>query len=215
MKLATVGLLGLALPALFGIELPKNLGYAGVGLFVGVESMGVPVPGETALLVGSLAAANGRLDIALVIAVAAVAAIVGDNIGYVIGRVGGRRLLEREGRFLERRKRLLAIGDSFFERHGAKAVFLGRWVGVLRITAAWMAGANRMKFRLFFFYNALGGILWAICFGLLAFYFGKTAEKALKDFGVVAGIALAVLVVGAFVLIKRRERRAVHEHEHS
>jgi membrane protein DedA with SNARE-associated domain len=212
-KLAVIGLLGAALPAVFGIELPKNLGYAAVGILVGIESMGVPAPGESALILAGIAAAGGRLDIVLVIVVAAAAAIVGDNIGYAIGRVGGRRLLERKGFLYERRMRLLALGDKFFERHGPKAVFLGRWIALLRITAAWMAGANRMEFRKFFLYNALGGIGWATCFGLLAYWLGEAAEKALKDFGVFAAIALGVVVVAGFVWIKRRERRAVHEHE--
>jgi membrane protein DedA with SNARE-associated domain len=149
----------------------------------------------------------------LVIIVAAAAAIVGDNIGYAIGRVGGRRLLERGGFLYERRMRLLALGDAFFARHGPKAVFLGRWIALLRITAAWMAGANRMEFRKFFLYNALGGIGWATCFGLLAYWLGEAGEKALKDFGVFAAVGLGVVAIGAFVWIKRRERRAVHESE--
>lgn len=213
MRLAILGLAGAALPAVFGIELPKNLGYAAVGVLVGIESMGVPAPGESALILAGIAAASGRLDIVNVILIAAAAAIVGDNIGYVIGRVGGRRLLERKGFLYERRIRLLALGDHFFERHGPKAVFLGRWIALLRITAAWMAGANRMEFRKFFVYNALGGITWAACFGLLAYWLGEAAEKALKQFGIFAAVALGLVVLGAFVWIKRRERRAVHGHE--
>lgn len=214
MRFAVLGVLGAVLPAVFGIELPKNLGYAAVGVLVGIESMGVPAPGESALILAGIAAASGRLDILLVILVAAAAAIVGDNIGYAIGRAGGRRLLERKGFLYERRIRLLKIGDRFFDRHGPKAVFLGRWVALLRITAAWMAGANRMEFRKFFVYNALGGISWAACFGLLAYWLGAAGEKALKDFGIFAAIGLGVVVVGAFVWVKRRERRAVHGHEH-
>lgn len=210
MRLALLGLLGAAAPAVLGIELPKNLGYAAVGLLVGIESMGVPAPGESALILAGIAAASGRLDILVVILVAAGAAIVGDNIGYTIGRVGGRKLLERPGFLYERRMRLLKLGDGFFARHGAKAVFLGRWVALLRITAAWMAGANRMEFRRFFFYNALGGITWAAFFGLLAYWLGAAGEKALKDFGVVAAVALGALALGAFLWVKRRERRSMH-----
>jgi len=208
--LAVIGLLGAALPAVFGIELPKNLGYAAVGVLVGIESMGVPAPGESALILAGIAAAGGRLDIVNVILIAAGAAIVGDNIGYVIG---GRRLLERPGFLEDYRRGIIKHGEPFFQRHGPKAVFLGRWIALLRITAAWMAGANRMEFRKFFLYNALGGITWAACFGLLAYWLGKTAEKALKDFGIFAAVALGLVVLGAFVWVKRRERRAVHEHE--
>ncbi|HEY5046083.1 MAG TPA: DedA family protein, partial [Solirubrobacteraceae bacterium] len=109
-----------------------NLGYPALAVFVGVESLGVPIPGETAVIFAGLAAATGRLSIVLVIVIASVAAIVGDNIGFAIGRRGGRKLLERPGRFEAERHRVLEIGDPFFERHGAKAVFLGRWITGLR-----------------------------------------------------------------------------------
>src|SRR4051812_20190095 len=111
--------------------------------------MGLPVPGETALIASGLLANSGRLNIAVVIAVAAAAAIVGDNLGYAIGRSGGRRLLERPGAFQHHRKEILVRGEPFFERHGPKAVFLGRWVTGLRIAAAWLAGISRMPWRVF------------------------------------------------------------------
>jgi undecaprenyl-diphosphatase len=113
-------------------------------VLVGAESTGVPVPGETALIASALLANRGGLEIGLVIAVAAAAAIIGDNIGYLIGRKGGRSLLERPGFLQTRRRKILEVGDPFFERHGPKAVFLGRWVAGLRIAAAWLAGIDRM-----------------------------------------------------------------------
>src|SRR5689334_13644654 len=118
------------------IAVPSNLGYLALAALVGSESTGVPVPGETALIAAALLAHAGRLELPAVIAVAATAAIVGDNLGYLIGRRGGRWLLERPGPFRGYRLELLRRGEPFFERHGPKAVFLGRWVSGLRVAAA-------------------------------------------------------------------------------
>src|SRR5437879_3613656 len=126
------------------IHIPNRLGYLVLAGLVGAESTGFPVPGETALITAAILAHHGRFKIELVIAVAAAAAIVGDNIGYLIGRKGGRALLLKHGPLEERRKRFLELGEPFFERHGPKAVFLGRWFAGLRIAAAWLAGINRM-----------------------------------------------------------------------
>lgn len=200
-----------ALLAVLGIRVPPDLGYAAVGVLIAVESMGVPVPGETALIAAAVLAGRGKLDIGVVIAVAAAGAIIGDNIGYAIGRRGGRKLLEsRRGPFYERRRRLVAYGDSFFERHGAKAVFLGRWMSLLRITAAWMAGANRMPARRFFLYNALGGISWAASVALVAYWLGEAAGKVLEKAGVAGAALFGLVVVAGFVYVRRRERRALH-----
>jgi membrane protein DedA with SNARE-associated domain len=136
-----------------------------------------------------------------------VAAILGDNVGFAIGRRLGRRLLIAPGPFLRHRRRVIAVGEPFFDRHGPKAVFLGRWVTGLRITAAWMAGATRMSWPTFLFWNALGGIAWATSIGLLAYFVGHSAEKFIH----LAGIGGAVLVVLGggvlwFVLRTRRKR---------
>jgi membrane-associated protein len=169
---------------------------------VGVESSGVPVPGETALIASGVLAHHGRLSIELVILVAAAAAIIGDNIGYVIGRTGGRRLLERPGFLEKHRHAVLEKGEPFFAKHGPKAVFLGRWVAGLRIAASWLAGINRMPWRVFLLWNALGGIVWATTVGLLAYYLGPTAEKIFKTLGI-AGVATAVLLVVAYLTWRR------------
>src|SRR4029077_6651576 len=113
---------------------------------------------------------RGKLQIELVIILAAGAAIVGDNIGYLIGRKGGRWLLERPGRFHRQRRNVLAIGEPFFERHGPKAVFFGRFLLGLRVWASWLAGATHMRWRSFAFWNAAGGICWASTIGLLAYF---------------------------------------------
>jgi membrane protein DedA with SNARE-associated domain len=188
------------------IHVSPHAGYLVLALLVGVESMGVPVPGETALITAGVLAERGQLDITLVIVIAAGAAIVGDNIGYLIGRKGGRRLLLAPGPLEQHRRKVLEYGEPFFRRHGAKAVFLGRWFAGLRIAAAWLAGMNHMDWRRFLFWNALGGIAWATSVGLASYLLGSTAEKLIKDVGVFGVVALA-LAVAAFVLWRRRQSR--------
>lgn len=192
---------------ILGIEVPEHAGYSIVGLFIGIESMGIPMPGETALLVASIAAKNGDLNIYGVVAAAAAGAIIGDNFGYWIGRKGGRRLLEHPGPFYRRRMALLVHGDRFFEDHGPKAVFLGRWVALLRVTAAVLAGANRMEFRKFFLWNALGGVTWAAAVGALGYALGATAERLIHDVGIWAAIAGGVVLVAVLGFLAVRERR--------
>ncbi|MEA2221421.1 MAG: hypothetical protein QOJ35_4047 [Solirubrobacteraceae bacterium] len=187
------------------IKISSHLGYAVLFGLVAVESSGVPVPGESALIAAGILAADGSLHIELVIVLAAAAAIVGDNIGYAIGRTGGRRLLERPG-FLERhRHKILEHGEPFFAKHGPKAVFLGRWVAVLRIAAAWLAGINRMPWPIFVFYNALGGITWAASVGLAAYYVGPAAEQIFR-YGGLSGAALVLLAATVFVVWRRVRR---------
>src|SRR3984885_3886361 len=149
-------------------------GYPILFLLVMAESGGGPVPGETAVIVGGVLASRGKMQIELVIAVAALAAIVGDNIGYQIGRKGGRWLLERPGAFHRQRQEVLRVGEPFFEVHGPKAVFFGRFVLGLRVWASWLAGATRMPWRSFALWNALGGIAWASAVGLIAYFLGQS-----------------------------------------
>jgi membrane protein DedA with SNARE-associated domain len=173
---------------------------------VGVESSGVPVPGETALIASAVLASQGHLEIELVIVVAAAAAIVGDNIGYFLGSRLGRRFFERPGWFHERRLAALTAGDALFNNHGGKAVFLGRWVAVLRIWAAWLAGMSDMPWRSFLLWNALGGIAWALCFGLLGYFGGEAAAHVVARIGVGAAIAIAVGFVVGFGAVRLRRR---------
>jgi membrane protein DedA with SNARE-associated domain len=182
-------------------------GYPLLGLLVMAESGGVPVPGETALIVGGVLASRGTLRIELVIAVAAGAAIVGDNIGYYIGRRGGRWLLERPGPFHEHRLRVLETGEPFFARHGPKAVFFGRFILGLRTWASWLAGANHMRWRTFVLWNALGGICWATGVGLLAYFVGRSAGNLITTFGIFGLAALAIAAVGGFLWHRRHTRR--------
>ncbi|MDQ3850375.1 MAG: DedA family protein [Actinomycetota bacterium] len=188
------------------LDVAGRVGLPVVFALVAIETMGVPVPGETALITAALLAARGRIDLEALIAVAAAAAILGDNVGYLIGRRLGRRLLVAPGPFARHRRRALEIGEPFFARHGPKAVFLGRWVSGLRITAAWMAGANHMRWPTFLFWNALGGVAWASSIALLAFFLGEGAERAIRTAGL-AGAGGVLLAGGILLLVARARRR--------
>jgi membrane protein DedA with SNARE-associated domain len=183
-----------------------GLGYLLLAALVGGESAGIPLPGETALITAAVLASQGKLSLPLVIATSAAAAIVGDNVGYVLGRKGARRLLERPGRLEERRRSFLRRGEAFFARHGGKTVFLGRWLPFLRITAAWLAGANRMPWPTFLAWNAAGGISWAVSIGVFAYLVGEAAVAVIHTAGyVVLGVVtLALLAVAAWALFRRR-----------
>ena len=189
------------------IHLPAHLGYLILFALTAAESAGVPVPGETALITGGVLAHHGQFDIALVIAVAAAGAIVGDNVGYLIGRAGGRRLLERPGPLEEHRRAVLRHGEPFFAKHGPKAVFLARWVVGVRLAAAWLAGINRMHWLTFAFWNALGGIAWATTVGLAAYLLGPAAEQVFKSVGI-AGVAGAAVAALAYVGWRRTRSRS-------
>jgi membrane protein DedA with SNARE-associated domain len=191
----------------------SHIGYPLLFLIVMAESSGVPVPGETGLITAAVLASKGTLAIELVIPIAAAGAIVGDNIGYVIGRRGGRWLLERPGRYQRQRHQALQTGESFFERHGPKAVFFGRFLLGLRIWASWLAGATHMPWRSFVFWNACGGICWATAIGLLAYYVGHAAGNAIQTFGLFGLAAVLVAFVGVFVLHRRHRRRVAHRNE--
>jgi membrane protein DedA with SNARE-associated domain len=171
--------------------------YGLLALFVIVmaESGGVPLPGETALIAAGVFASRGRLDITTVIAVAATAAIVGDNIGYWIGRTGGRRLLDRWGRLTRISERAVPWAERFFQRHGAKTIFLARFFSILRVTAAWLAGVSRMHWWTFFLWNAAGGICWALLVGLVSYYAGQAAADAISHYGLIGGAVIVGVVL--------------------
>lgn len=174
---------------------------------VAAESAGVPLPGETALIAAAILAARGHYSIVEVIVVAALAAIIGDNIGYWIGRTGGRALLERWGPIKRYSERVLPPGERFFRKHGGKTVFIGRFVSVLRVTAAWLAGITHMPWWRFFLWNAAGGIIWATLVSLLAYYFGKAAADAVATYGIYALVAIVVLAAIAFVVMRVVKKR--------
>ena len=166
---------------------------------VALESTGVPLPGETALIAAAVLSSQGHYAIEAVIAVAATGAIVGDNAGYWIGRKGGRALLGKIPLLRDYFAQILPPAERFFERHGAKAVFFGRFVSILRVTAAWLAGISHMPWWRFLFWNAAGGIIWATAFGIVAYYSGRAAAEAINRYGLYAGAALIGLIVIAVV----------------
>lgn len=178
---------------------------------VAIESAGVPIPGETTLITAAFLARPeyGDYSLTAVIAVAAAGAIVGDNVGYLLGRFGGRKLLAR-WRFTERRaERILPPAERFFARHGPKAVFFGRFFALLRVTAAWLAGMSHMRWWKFFAWNAAGGILWAAGVSVLAYEAGKAVADAIDRYGLYAIVAAIVLFVAGFLIVHRLKSRLV------
>jgi membrane protein DedA with SNARE-associated domain len=167
-------------------------------LFVVVllESFGIPLPGETALIAFAVLASQGHYSIGWVIVLAAAGAIIGDNLGYgLIGRWGGRRLFERWGPLERYAERVLPRAETIMARHGGKTVFFGRFIAILRFTAAWVAGMGRMEWKKFLFWNAAGGICWATLVGLVAYYSGHAAADAIQRYGLFAAAGVVALVV--------------------
>lgn len=165
-------------------------------LVVMLESFGLPLPGETALIFFGVLASQGNYSIVEVIAIATVAAIIGDNLGYwLIGRLGGRALF-RKSKYLNRwaDTRLPRL-ERIMQRHGGKTVFFGRFIAILRFTASWVAGLARMHWWKFLFFNAAGGIAWAIAVGLVAFYGGKAAADAIAKYGAYAAVVIVVVAL--------------------
>jgi membrane protein DedA with SNARE-associated domain len=179
-------------------------------LFVVVmlESFGIPLPGETALIAFGVLASQGHHSIVSVIVLAAAGAIVGDNLGYwLIGRLGGRALFDRWPWLNRYADRFLPAAERIMHRHGGKTVFFGRFIAILRFTAAWVAGIGRMPWWRFLFWNAAGGIAWATAVGLVAYYSGKAAGDAIQRYGLFAAAGVAALfVLGwlGFRLVSRR-----------
>ena len=183
-------------------------GYWMIGLIVGLESLGLPLPGETILVLAAIyAATEPSFNIWVVIAVAAFGAIIGDNIGYWLGSRYGYALLLRYGERIGMFEPRIKLGQYLFLRHGAKVVFLGRFVALLRILAAFLAGLNRMPWRAFLMANATGGVIWSVVFGLGGFIFGKAL---LQLHHALAPIVFALALGGFFgcgYLIRRYEDR--------
>ncbi|HST88211.1 MAG TPA: DedA family protein [Ktedonobacterales bacterium] len=190
----------------------QTYGYWAVLLFVAVESTGIPFPGETMLLAAAIyAGATHQLALPLVIAAAAAGAIFGDNLGFFVGREGGYRLLRRFGHIIHLDARRLKLGQYLFLRHGGKIVFFGRFVAVLRAWAAFLAGANRMRWSRFLLFNAAGGILWAALYGAGGYLLGDTVHHLSGPIGIVALILAAAATLAGFLFIHRNERRLADE----
>ena len=193
-------------------SLLATYGYLAVFIFVGVESLGVPVPGETMLVTAAIyAGTTGRLSIFWVIVASSAGAIVGDNIGYAIGRTGGYRLLKRYGRYIRLDENRLWLGQYLFRKQGPKVVFFGRFVSVLRIFAAFLAGVNRMHWRLFLIFNAAGGIVWSTIYGVAAFLLGKQLLQLSGRLDLVLAVIGVALIITVIVFLRRNEARLQRE----
>jgi membrane protein DedA with SNARE-associated domain len=189
-------------------HLVSSWGYWAVALLVGAESVGVPLPGETILIVAAIYAGHThKLAVWVLFLVAAAAAIVGDNIGFWIGDKGGYKLLRRYGHYVRVDEPKLKIGRYLFDRHGGKVVFFGRFVSILRTYAAFLAGTNRMQWRRFLVYNAAGGITWAGIYTFVAYNVGNSLRKASGTINWILGGVAAVAVITTILVVRRQAGR--------
>ena len=188
-------------------------GLLAIGVIIALESMGLPLPGESVLVLAALYAAHHGHSIAAVVASAAVGAVLGDNAGYWIGREFGYRLLRRYGSRIGLSPNKIKLGQYLFLRYGSTVVFFGRFVAVLRVLAAILAGANRMDWRRFLLANAAGAILWASLVGFGTYFFGRAVMHVTRPVGIaLAAVALAV-IVAALLFVRAHEAELQAEAE--
>lgn len=183
-----------------------------VGGTIAIDSMGIPLPGETMLITAAVyAGTSGNLSITNVVLAAITGAIVGDNVGFWIGRTVGIQWVMRHQSLLRLTPRRLKVGQYLFRRHGGKVVFFGRFIAVLRALAAVLAGLNGMGWRRFLLFNALGAVIWAGGYGIAAYTFGEKLTNALHDSRIALAMAAAAAMSAAFVVARRYERRLEDE----
>jgi membrane protein DedA with SNARE-associated domain len=204
------------LPGIFGTVQPvlEHYGYLAVGGFVLLEDFGVPVPGEILLISAAIFAGAGHLDIALVVVIAVLGAVIGDNVGYAVGRLGGRPLAERWGRFVFLTPARLDRAETFFDAHGGKVVTIARFIEGLRQVNGLLAGIAGMGWLKFLAFNALGAVLWVGTWAGLGFLAGThmvAIYAAIEHYRWYA-IGALLLVAGIVLVIRvrrgRRERSA-------
>jgi membrane protein DedA with SNARE-associated domain len=189
-------------------HLLTTYGYYAVFALIALESLGVPLPGETMLIAaGTYAGTSHKLSIWVIFLVAAAAAIIGDNIGFMIGHKGGYRLLRRYGHVVRLDESRIKVARYIFDRHGGKVVFFGRFVSVLRTYAAFLAGTSRMRWPKFLVYNAAGGVLWAAIYTFVSYAAGHALSRASGTITLVLAGGAVIAVLGSFLLIRRRSLR--------
>jgi membrane protein DedA with SNARE-associated domain len=186
--------------------LADALGYPAAALGILIESAGIPFPGETMLLAVAAYAAQGRLAIQLVVAMGALGALLGANLGYAIGYFGGRPFVERMGRFFRIGPSHFARSELFFARYGGVTVLFARFVLGLRTWASVMAGMSRMPFWTFQLFSAIGGVAWAILIGTIGFTLGSNwalVERLIRYLGIGGLVLVAAVIVGVLLLRTR------------
>jgi membrane protein DedA with SNARE-associated domain len=195
-------------------NLLAQYGYLAVFAIIGLESFGIPLPGETTLIAAAIyAGATHRLSIVGIILAAIAGAILGDNIGYLIGHQGGYRLLVRYGRYIRFNEPRIKLARYLFMRFGRQVVFFGRFVAVLRAYAAFLAGTSRMRWRTFLLFNAAGGIVWASVYGTAAYFLGSSIQRISGPLGIGFAIAGAAAIVAGAIFVRREEGRLTIEAE--
>ena len=195
-------------------SVPPSLAYTIIGLLVFGESAffaGFVVPGETAVLLGGFLASQGQLDIVTLIVVVVVSAILGDTVGYEVGKHLGPRVLQW-GIFRKHEARL-ETAQGMLRRRGGPAVFLGRWTAFFRAVMPGIAGLSRMRYRVFVFWNALGGITWGVTYSLIGYFAGASYEKVASTIGKSTAVVAGVLVVAGVVVWHVRRKRREHDQE--
>jgi membrane protein DedA with SNARE-associated domain len=194
------------------VHLIENYGTGLIGVVTGFEAMGIPLPAESMLVAaGVYAGTTGRLSITAVVTAAAIGAIVGDNLGYLIGRTFGLLALQRWGRYVGLTDDRLALGRYLFKRHGAKVVIFGRFVAILRTFAALLAGANQMPWPRFLVANAAGGIAWACLYGFGAYAIGDRVRHIAGPVGIGMTVIAAVVIGAAIFYVRKHEHRLIAE----
>jgi membrane protein DedA with SNARE-associated domain len=184
-------------------------GYWAVFFGVMLENAGVPVPGETILLIAGYLASTGKFHLGLVMLIAATGAVIGDNIGFAIGHHFGRNVLLRIGRFFFLTPKRLAHMENYFERHGNKTILVARFITGLRVFAALLAGASKMPWRVFIVFNMAGAVLWSVVISTLGYLFGQSLPLLIKWVGRSGTILLiSAIVVGIVVWRVRKHRKS-------
>jgi membrane protein DedA with SNARE-associated domain len=184
-----------------------------LAVLVGLEGMGVPLPGETALIAAALYASAHDINVAFIIAVAATGAIIGDNIGYLFGREFGFRLLKYLGPRIGITERRIKLGQYLFSKYGAIVAFFGRFVAVLRTAAPFLAGMNQFRWPIFLLADAAGAICWSAIVGGGAYLFGRQFSTLDPRLAILGGVVAVALIVAAIVYLRRNEERLSEEAE--
>jgi membrane protein DedA with SNARE-associated domain len=196
------------------IHFISTYGYGVIVLVIGFECLGLPLPGETILIAAAIYAGRSQnLNIWLVISAAALGAILGNTAGFWVGREGGYRLLLRYGPRLHLTEKRIKLGQYLFLRHGGKIVFFSRFIAVIRVFGALLAGANRMTWLPFQLFNIAGAVAWAILYGAGAYYLGRKMHLFTRYAGIGAGLTALVLIAAVVIYLRQHEAQLQSEAE--